>query len=428
MSGNIKGLQITSDFAEAVAKALGWKLAQVNETFDFEEDKMGFFLATLKPKKFLETPDFRTMCALTRDLGGEYVKGQRMFVIPGPSAKKASVPEISKLVTTSTPTPIPTSSDARSIPEPASGVAPDSLTYDRSGPPNIPNLKFIPVDAIHIPPFLPTRELISHERLSEIRESIKKHGLKYPIKVRRFNSSDYELIDGYLRLKSVQQLGWKGILAEIKDASDQEVIVESIVTNKYRAEEDPITIAKKCDVLINAYGWTQEKLAEETGLSREYVANATRLLKLPKQIQREIASNKIGFRHALTLLTVNNVDLQLQLAKEVVEEGSTISELEHRIEELQPKPVAPSPLEPSAPSQPSETSTEARRAVQPGRETEMAPAALAVPEEVEEPKVPEPEKIDTGFQWECPECHRKLQLIHIKYPDGRIKHAFEGDE
>lgn len=392
----------------------------VDEWFEVEETKEGYFVAKLKTKKFLEKDQFRTICALVRDMGGEgYLQGMKAWKIPGPLAKK----------------PMPTTDTSK--PQPASGVAPDSLTYEKSKPPEIPTIKFIPIDTVKIPPFLPTRELVSHERLSEIRESIKKHGLKYPIKVRRFNS-DYELIDGYLRLKCVQQLGWKGILAEIKDATDQEVVVESLITNKHRIEEDPITVAKKLDILISAFGYTQEKLAVEIGISQEHISNTIKLLKLPKEIQRQIASNDIGFRHGLTLFTVNNVELQLKLAREIIDERLTISQLEHRIDELQPKPIpeAPSPPEVPMPLVGSEPAKEARTAIQPERplkqgidsEPSYKEVGNEIPEQTpQEPTEPKPEKIDTGFEWVCPECGRKVQLIHVKFPNGKIIHEFEGD-
>ena len=339
------------DFEKAVSESLAITPLAVAELFEFEEDKQGYFIAKLKPQQFLQKMQFRTMCALVRDMDGEgYLQGAKAWAVPGPLAKQP----LPKENTTSTSSPM----DARSTPQPASGVAPDSLTYDKSKPPDMPNLKFIPVDAIKIPVFLPTRELISHERLTEITNSIKKHGLKYPIKVRRANS-DYELIDGYVRLKSVQQLGWKGILAEIKDATDQEVVVESLITNKHRIEEDLITVAQKFDILVNAFGYTQEKLAEEIGMSREWIANIIRLLKLPKEIQHCIAVNNVSFHHALLLLTVENTDLQVRLAKEVVDNGLSTRQLEQRIRELQPKPVAPTLPEPLAPSQSLEPTTQA---------------------------------------------------------------------
>ena len=73
----------------------------VDEWFDIEEDKQGYFVAKLKPKKFLAREQFRTMCALVRDLGGEnYLEGMKAWKVPGPYAKKSKPAD-----TTSTPRP-----------------------------------------------------------------------------------------------------------------------------------------------------------------------------------------------------------------------------------------------------------------------------------------------------------------------------------
>jgi len=384
-------LKLPSDFARKVADALGWKVDVANQWFEFEETKDGFFTAKLKKGTFLQTPDFRKMCELVEtQLGGEaYLQGAKAWKVPGPYAKKTN--------TTSTPEP---AKDARSKMEPR-GVMPHVVSQNKTKPPDIPNIKFIPVDAIEVPNFLPTRELIQHEKLAQIRDSIKKRGLKYAVRVRHVPPDTYELIDGYLRLKAVRELSWKGIPAEIVAASDQDVVIDSIITNKDRIEEDPITVAKKLDILLNVFAFTQEKLAEEVGLSQEYVSNATRLLKLPKEIQQYIASNKIGFRHGLTLLTVNNVGLQLQLAKEAVEEGSTISELKQRIDELQPKPIAPSTLEPPQ----LEPATQARRAIQPEGQ-----ASRALPEpSTGYPPIPSESTIGTPLREEPTES--KPQIV-----------------
>jgi ParB family chromosome partitioning protein len=421
-------INLPSDFAKEIAKSLGMTEKWVDEWFEIDENKQGYFIAKLKPKKFLEKDQFRTLCALTRDLGGEgYLQGAKAWQVPGPLAKKP----LPQQDTTSTPSP----TDARSMPQPASGVAPDSLTYDQSKPPEIPNLKFIPIDAIKMSNILPMRTLISHERLSEIRNSIKKHGLRYAIKVRRFNS-DYELIDGYLRLKCVQQLGWKGILAEIEDATDEEVLVESLITNRHRIEEDPITTAKRLDIYVNIQGHTQNEAAEQLGLDQTTISNFIRLLKLPKEIQHYFAVNNVSYHHGLLLLSVENPKLQVQLANEIVDKGLSTRQLEERISELQPKQyVAPSPPMPSAPSQPSEPSTEARRAVQPEARASTSPLHPTLPsesttaappkEEPVEPPEPKPEPLLTGFTVECPECHEKILINHVQWPSGKILHEVE---
>jgi ParB family chromosome partitioning protein len=317
-------LKLPADFAKKIAETLNWKLEVVEDLLEFSEDKEGFFWAILRPKKNFDKPDFIAVCRLTRDLGGEdYLKGAKAWKVPGPMAKKG-----------------PTDPQ-----EKPSGHGTDSqATYKDTGNaiPSIPNVKFIPVDAVKIPTFLPTRALISNERLTEIRQSIKKHGLKYPIKVRPGpDPNTYELIDGYLRLKSVQQLDWKEVPAEITPASDQEVVIDSIVTNKDRIEEDPITVAKKLDILVNAFGWTQEKVADEVGIDRTSVSNYIRLLRLPKEVQHCFAVNNVTFHHGLLLLQVEDPELQVQLANEVVSNALSTRQLEERIHEVQPKPESP---------------------------------------------------------------------------------------
>ena len=105
-------MKLPSDFAKKIAEALGMTEKWVQEWFDVEEDKQGYFVAKLKPKKFLDKKDqFRTMCALVRDLGGEeYLKGAMAWKVPGPYAKKPD--------TTSTP------EDARS--KPSEGPQPEA--------------------------------------------------------------------------------------------------------------------------------------------------------------------------------------------------------------------------------------------------------------------------------------------------------------
>jgi ParB/RepB/Spo0J family partition protein len=322
-------LKIPSDFAKKIADTLNWQLSAVDEMLDFSEDKAGYFWAILKPKKVLDKPDFIAVCRLTRDLGGEdYLKGAKAWKVPGAYVKKGSTASEQK----------PSGHGIDSQPaykEPGNALPtePSSLT---------PRVLSIRLEAISIPTFLPTREALTHEKLQVIRDSIKKHGLKYPIKVRPGpQPGTYELIDGYLRLTSAQQLSWKEIPAEVSERTDEQVIIESVITNKDRLEEDPITLAKKLDILVNAFQWTQEKLAQELGIDQSTVSHHIRLLQLPKEVQHYVALHNVSFYHALQLLTLKSPELQTRLANEVVKYGLSTRDLETRILELQPKPEIP---------------------------------------------------------------------------------------
>jgi ParB/RepB/Spo0J family partition protein len=325
-------LKIPSDFAKKIADTLNRKLTEIEETLDFHEDKDGYFWATLKPKKVLDKPDFIAVCRLTRDLGGEdYLKGAKAWRVPGALAKKGTPDR-----TPDTQKPSGHGIDSQpAYKEPGNALPtePSSLT---------PRVLSIRLEAISIPTFLPTREALTHEKLQVIRDSIKKHGLKYPIKVRPGpQPGTYELIDGYLRLTSAQQLSWKEIPAEVSERTDEQVIIESVITNKDRLEEDPITLAKKLDILVNAFQWTQEKLAQELGIDQSTVSHHIRLLQLPKEVQHYVALHNVSFYHALQLLTLKSPELQTRLANEVVKYGLSTRDLETRILELQPKPETP---------------------------------------------------------------------------------------
>ena len=187
----------------------------------------------------------------------------------------------------------------------------------------------ISIDSIIFPSFLPMRTF-TPERLERMKESIRRRGLKYPIKV-RLKDDKYELIDGMLRLTSVRQLGWTHIPVEIQKASDEEVVVDSIITNMHRVEEDPITLARKLNTLTSVFGYTQEKLAQEIGMSRPWIADTIRFLKLPEEVQNCLSIDSFGRLHAIMLLKLDDQELQKRLAKEIVDKGLSAKQLEARI-------------------------------------------------------------------------------------------------
>lgn len=397
-------MKLPSDLAKEIGRALNWEIAVVNKAFEFEEDKQGFFIVSLRQGLNLSTTDSKTMCNLAEDLDGKYLQGQRKWSIPGPYAKTAEGPQ--------------------------------KTDYPKKPP---FKLRFIQVDSITVPQFLPTRALIKHERLSEITNSIKKHGLQYPIKVRPGAEPDtYELKDGYLRLKSVKQLGWKRIPAEIRKTTDQEVIVESIITNKHRIQEDPITIAKKLEILVNAFGYTQEKLAEELGVSQPWISNTIRLLGLPKDVQHYLALDNVSFKHALLLLQLETPETQVKLAKETVERGFSTRELDAEIQHYLPvnnvtQSIDPKEHEPvelgEGPSERFEPAAEVRRTVKTERKTDEPEDTSLVDEPTETTEYtgeareePKSEPLLTAMEWECPECHQVILIHHIDHANGKISH------
>ena len=81
-------------------------------------------------------------------------------------------------------------------------------------------------------------------------------------------------------------------------------------------------------------GFTQEDIATKLGISQSAVANKMRLLNLPKEVQDALLYNRISERHARSLLSLNNEDLQKSLLHRITSEKLTVKQTEEAVSEL----------------------------------------------------------------------------------------------
>jgi len=89
----LSGVGTPLEFAEKISRSLNLKPEEVDDLFTIDEDKNGYFVATLYPKKFLNKEQFKMMCGLVKDLNGEaYLQGAKSWMIAGPMAKKSPIP------------------------------------------------------------------------------------------------------------------------------------------------------------------------------------------------------------------------------------------------------------------------------------------------------------------------------------------------
>lgn len=181
------------------------------------------------------------------------------------------------------------------------------------------------------------RKNFDEDALRELAESIKVHGVIQPIIVKKVNER-YVIIAGERRWRASRIAGLKTIPCIIKDYSEQEISEIAIIENLQREDLNPIESAKAIKNLISQYDLTQDEVADKIGKSRPAVANTLRLLLLPENILALVESNKLSAGHARTLLSVNDVKKQKELALLTVEKGLTVRQLENLIKDLN-KPI-----------------------------------------------------------------------------------------
>ncbi len=204
----------------------------------------------------------------------------------------------------------------------------------------------IPLEQILPNPFQPRKEF-DHIDISELADSIHKNGILQPILVRRKGDGRYELIAGERRLRAAKLAGLPTIPAMVRNSSDEQTIELALVENLQRKDLNPIETARAYQRLITEFAFTQEKLAEQLGKERSSVANTLRLLNLPSEIQQLVESMKLTAGHAKVILGLPRPDLQLKVARQIVEGQLSVRQAENLVHAEErhaiPKHAAPRP-------------------------------------------------------------------------------------
>lgn len=195
----------------------------------------------------------------------------------------------------------------------------------------------IPVEEIRPNPYQPRKEF-DQKALNELADSIRQHGIFTPLLVRK-SVRGYELITGERRLRAAKIAGLTTVPAIEVAFSEEEMMEISILENVQREDLNPIEEAAAYDSLVTRLNYTQEKLAQRVGKSREYCANMMRLLKLPSDVQSLVINKKLTMGHVRPLLALKDDDQMYDAAQEILRKKMSVREVEKYVKTLQDKPV-----------------------------------------------------------------------------------------
>ena len=178
------------------------------------------------------------------------------------------------------------------------------------------------------------RKHFDDEALSELADSIAQHGVLQPLLVRPIIGGGYQLVAGERRWRASRIAGLTQIPAIIKELSDTDAAVISLIENLQREDLNPVEEAFGFASLIKDFNLTQEEAAQRVGKSRPAVANALRLLKLPESVLDLVRENKLSAGHAKALASLNDENLIVTTAQTVIEKGLSVRETEKLVKSL----------------------------------------------------------------------------------------------
>ena len=185
--------------------------------------------------------------------------------------------------------------------------------------------KIVQIKDIQKNPYQPRKEF-SEEKIQELAQSIKENGLIQPIIVRKSPVLGYEILAGERRYRASIVAGLSEVPVIVKQLSDQDMMLHSIIENLQRENLNPIEEAKAYQSLIDK-GFTHTEIAEKMGKSRPYITNLVRLLGLPKHILTEVESGKLSQAHARLLIQLSS-DKQDKLLHRIQTENLSVRQVE----------------------------------------------------------------------------------------------------
>lgn len=174
------------------------------------------------------------------------------------------------------------------------------------------------------------RKVFDQEKLEELTNSIKEHGVLQPILVVK-DENGYTIVAGERRWRAAKKAGLKEIPAIIKDYTDTKKKQVALIENIQREDLNIVEVAKAIKELMLIDGYSQTEVAKITGKSLSTVSNIMRLLKLEDKVLEYLMQGKLVEGQARALLTIEDPEKQIQIAEKIIEKKLTVREVEKLI-------------------------------------------------------------------------------------------------
>ena len=209
--------------------------------------------------------------------------------------------------------------------------------YENSTGNNKSGVRKLDVSLIKANPNQP-RKIFDEEKLSELSESIKEHGLLQPIVVIENTDGTFTLIAGERRLRAHKLANLEQIKAIVVDEDELKLRELALIENIQRDDLNIIELAFCYAQLLNEHNITHEELSKKVFKSRTSITNTLRLLQLSPYVQQALASDKITAGHAKIMLGLS-VDEQKMVCDSIIGQKLSVRETEKLVKELKEKDV-----------------------------------------------------------------------------------------
>ncbi len=175
-------------------------------------------------------------------------------------------------------------------------------------------------------PFQP-RRIFDEEKIDELAQSIKQHGVFQPIILKRVKEG-YIIVSGERRFRATSKVGLEKIPAIIRQYEEAKVAEIALAENLQRENLTPIEEAEAYKVVMSNLNLTQLELSEKIGKSRSHVTNMLGLLNLPNEAQDMLLKGQISMGHARALSKLEDRTQIMKLADQIITKQLSVRQVE----------------------------------------------------------------------------------------------------
>lgn len=184
------------------------------------------------------------------------------------------------------------------------------------------------------------RKTFDDAKMEELVASIREKGVIQPLVVRHAGDH-YQIIAGERRWRAAQRAGLRDVPVVIQDVSEDWALEMALIENIQREDLNPIEEAEAYRHLMASFDLSQEEVARRVGKDRSTVANALRLLRLPRAMQQDVMAGRLTMGHARALLPLESGTRLQEARDQVVKKQLSVRQTEELVKRL--KSVVPVP-------------------------------------------------------------------------------------
>lgn len=214
------------------------------------------------------------------------------------------------------------------------------------------------------PSKLQPRSYFDPEKMAELTESVKQHGVIYPIIVRPIGSDRYEVVAGERRYKAAKAVGLTHVPVTIREMNDTQLLHCALMENLQRDNLNPIeetegilqllelnleTDRESVISLLNRMAKVERGLADNVirpqeqaailsvfqtlgGLSAEsFRTNRLPLLNQPPDVLKAIRDGKIKYSKGRVIGRIKDAEIRAKILQEAITESLSLNQIKDRI-------------------------------------------------------------------------------------------------